>query len=69
MEQITRSAARGEAVRVGVDLAKRRLRHNAYCLELDGPSYRDPKVAPAAKNGLAKRIEKAHQKAAETTAK
>ena len=21
-----------------------RLRHNAYCLELDGPSYRDPKV-------------------------
>ena len=36
-----------------------RLRHNAYCLELDGPSYRDPKVAPAAKNGLAKRLEKA----------
>ena len=26
-----------------------RLRHNAYCLELDGPSYRDPKVAPASK--------------------
>ncbi len=26
-----------------------RLRHNAYCLELDGPSYRDPKVAPAPK--------------------
>ena len=26
-----------------------RLRHNAYCLELDGPSYRDPKVGPAPK--------------------
>jgi DNA replication protein DnaC len=26
-----------------------RLRHNAYCLELDGSSYRDPKVPPAAK--------------------
>ena len=26
-----------------------RLRHNAYCLELDGPSYRDPKLAPAPK--------------------
>jgi DNA replication protein DnaC len=26
-----------------------RLRHNAYCLELDGPSYHDPKVAPASK--------------------
>jgi DNA replication protein DnaC len=26
-----------------------RLRHNAYCLELDGPSYRDPKVAPSSK--------------------
>jgi len=26
-----------------------RLRHNAYCLELDGPSYRDPKVEPAPK--------------------
>ncbi|MDH5205743.1 MAG: IS21-like element helper ATPase IstB [Hylemonella sp.] len=26
-----------------------RLRHNAYCIELDGPSYRDPKVAPASK--------------------
>ena len=25
-----------------------RLRHNAYCLELDGPSYRDPKVPPRA---------------------
>lgn len=26
-----------------------RLRHNAYCLELDGPSYRDPRVPPASK--------------------
>jgi DNA replication protein DnaC len=26
-----------------------RLRHNAYCLELDGPSYRDPKVPPQSK--------------------
>ena len=26
-----------------------RLRHNAYCLELTGRSYRDPKVPPASK--------------------
>ena len=26
-----------------------RLRHNAYCLELDGVSYRDPQVSPASK--------------------
>jgi DNA replication protein DnaC len=26
-----------------------RLRHNAYCLQLEGPSYRDPKVAPTSK--------------------
>jgi DNA replication protein DnaC len=38
-----------------------RLRHNAYCLELDGPSYRDPKVPPASKKGP--------QKAAENAAK
>ena len=38
-----------------------RLRHNAYCLELDGPSYRDPKVPPTAK--------KAAQKAPANTAK
>jgi len=25
-----------------------RLRHNAYCLTLDGDSYRSPKLAPAA---------------------
>jgi DNA replication protein DnaC len=33
-----------------------RLRHNAYCLELDGPSYRDPKVGPAARKRTAKTI-------------
>ena len=33
-----------------------RLRHNAYCLELDGPSYRDPKVGPAAKKRAPKTI-------------
>ena len=38
-----------------------RLRHNAYCLELEGPSYRDPKVPPAAK--------KAPQKASANPAK
>jgi len=27
-----------------------RLRHNAYCLELNGRSYRDPKVPPTAKS-------------------
>lgn len=26
-----------------------RLRHNSYCLELDGRSYRDPRVPPASK--------------------
>jgi DNA replication protein DnaC len=38
-----------------------RLRHNAYCLELDGSSYRDPKVPPAGK--------KAAQKASSNPAK
>lgn len=33
-----------------------RLRHNAYCIELDGPSYRDPKVAPASKKAPQKAI-------------
>ena len=46
-----------------------RLRHNAYCLELDGPSYRDPKVGPASKTGIAKRLEKRPQPDSETTAK
>ncbi|MFO1217594.1 MAG: IS21-like element helper ATPase IstB [Burkholderiaceae bacterium] len=31
-----------------------RLRHNAYCLELEGPSYRDPKVPPPSKNPASK---------------
>jgi DNA replication protein DnaC len=38
-----------------------RLRHNAYCLELDGRSYRDPKVPPA--------LKKSAQKSAENAAK
>ena len=36
-----------------------RLRHNAYCLELDGRSYRDPKVPPASKKTLQKGLENA----------
>jgi len=36
-----------------------RLRHNAYCLELDGRSYRDPKVPPASKTGPSKSPENA----------
>jgi len=36
-----------------------RLRHNAYCLELDGRSYRDPKVPPTSKKGLPKSPENA----------
>jgi DNA replication protein DnaC len=31
-----------------------RLRHNAYCLELEGPSYRDPKLPPASKKSALK---------------
>jgi DNA replication protein DnaC len=31
-----------------------RLRHNAYCLELEGPSYRDPKVPPPPKKTASK---------------
>jgi hypothetical protein len=46
-----------------------RLRHNAYCLELDGPSYRDPKVPPAPKKGLAKGLEKSPAKRSEDAAK
>jgi DNA replication protein DnaC len=38
-----------------------RLRHNGYCLELDGRSYRDPKVPPASKKTV--------QKSGETAAK
>ncbi len=33
-----------------------RLRHNAYCLELDGRSYRDPRVGPAAKKRPTKHV-------------
>jgi DNA replication protein DnaC len=36
-----------------------RLRHNAYCLELDGRSYRDPKVPPASKKEPSKSPENA----------
>ena len=46
-----------------------RLRHNAYCLELDGPSYRDPKVAPASKKAPAKGLDKSPAKGSEHTAK
>jgi DNA replication protein DnaC len=31
-----------------------RLRHNAYCMELEGPSYRDPKVPPTSKKTASK---------------
>ncbi len=38
-----------------------RLRHNAYCLTLEGASYRAPKQAPApAKSGGAKQVKSAH---------
>ena len=34
-----------------------RLRHNAYCLTLDGASYRSPKMVPATpKSRLAKQV-------------
>lgn len=46
-----------------------RLRHNAYCIELDGPSYRDPKVAPASKKSVPKSVEKGPSKGSENTAK
>lgn len=37
-----------------------RLRHNAYCLTLDGASYRSPKMAPAIpKSRLAKQVKSA----------
>ena len=37
-----------------------RLRHNAYCLTLDGASYRSPKMAPATpKSRLAKQVKSA----------
>lgn len=45
-----------------------RLRHNAYCLELDGLSYRDPKVVPASKKTPAKSVEMRTLKRAESVA-
>lgn len=46
-----------------------RLRHNAYRLELDGPSYRDPKVAPAAKKPGSKSLQNGPSNGAEASAK
>jgi DNA replication protein DnaC len=37
-----------------------RLRHNAYCMELEGPSGRNPKVAPTRKSALAGAAKPAH---------
>ncbi len=47
-----------------------RLRHNAYCLVLDGASYRDPKVAAGAqKRGRPKGPDKSTTKGVEQAAK
>jgi hypothetical protein len=35
-----------------------RLRHNAYCMELEGPSGRSPKVAPAARKSTLAALQK-----------
>ena len=32
-----------------------RLRHNAYCLELDGPSYRAPKLPPSSQKSVSQK--------------
>lgn len=37
-----------------------RLRHNAYCIELEGPSARDPKIAPPPKARVANGSKSAH---------
>lgn len=37
-----------------------RLRHNAYCIELEGPSARDPKVVPPIKSKVANGSKSAH---------
>ena len=37
-----------------------RLRHNAYCIELEGPSARDPKIAPPTKSKVANGSKTAH---------
>lgn len=33
-----------------------RLRHNAYCIVLDGQSYRTPKLTPAAASAASRRL-------------
>ena len=53
-----KSARRGMTVLAAATLD--RLRHNAYCLTLDGASYRSPKMAPAIpKSRLAKQVKSA----------
>jgi DNA replication protein DnaC len=37
-----------------------RLRHNAYCIELEGPSARDPKIPPPTKSKVANGSKSAH---------
>ena len=37
-----------------------RLRHNAYCIELEGPSARDPKIPPPTKSRVANGSKSAH---------
>jgi len=37
-----------------------RLRHNAYCIELEGPSARDPKIPPPTKAKVANGSKTAH---------
>ena len=37
-----------------------RLRHNAYCIELEGPSAPDPKIAPPPKARVANGSKTAH---------
>lgn len=37
-----------------------RLRHNAYCIELEGPSARDPKIPPPTKSKVANGSKTAH---------
>src|SRR6185437_15680818 len=37
-----------------------RLRHNAYCIELEGPSARDPKIPPPTKSKVANSSKSAH---------
>jgi len=47
----------GMAIGIGKVADLDRLRHNAYCLTLDGASYRSPKQAPTApKSTVAKQV-------------